>query len=430
MEIVSLGRVGGMPAATPGGPWWSVLHEWLAWSNPYYLVLAPYDQPGRAGAMTYVGFLTVSLLLSAVLLGLATARVRHVAMSQAGRPAAGGRRRRFRPFRRASRPWLPGPSLDANPVAWREWHRARSSRMMWVAWGIYAALGLLWVFLAAWPSPPMLRSQNVGTMNAIQVGLGLLLLSIGAATSLAEERARGSLDLLLSTPMPTSAILAGKWWGSFRRVLWVAVWPAATTAFVVHDDGSWIVYLLLLALVLAHGAAITSLGLAIATWVGRLGRAVACCVTAYIGLVIGWVVLVIALFRGSGDVFVLGLIMGDPPYGMLFLLTGAGRGGMRLAGGFDFPGTIFWGLFWVAAYIGAAVLLFRATLATFDDCLGRIPDDGARPPSPLLGRSSLSSAELLALVPSSSEDFEEDPEAGDGRQVGQALQPDAPPPSG
>ena len=33
-------------------------------------------------------------------------------------------------------------------------------------------------------------------MNGLQVGAGLLLLSVTAATSLAEERARGSLDLL------------------------------------------------------------------------------------------------------------------------------------------------------------------------------------------------------------------------------------------
>ena len=39
---------------------------------------------------------------------------------------------------------------------------------------------------------------------------------------------------------------------------------------------------LLLGLVLAYGAAITSLGLAAATWVRRLGRAVALCVTSYV----------------------------------------------------------------------------------------------------------------------------------------------------
>ena len=46
-------------------------------------------------------------------------------------------------------------------------------------------------------------------MNVVQVTVGLLLVSVGAATSLAEERVRGSLDVLLTTPMSTRSILAG-----------------------------------------------------------------------------------------------------------------------------------------------------------------------------------------------------------------------------
>ena len=100
--------------------------------------------------------------------------------------------------------------------------------MMRVAWGLYAAFGLLWVYGAARPGRPRpMGDEVIGLMNGFQVSVGLLLLSVGAAASLAEERARGSLDVLLSTPMSTSSILAGKWWGSFRRVFSVAIWPAA-----------------------------------------------------------------------------------------------------------------------------------------------------------------------------------------------------------
>ena len=70
----------------------------------------------------------------------------------------------------------------------------------------------------AFERPRPMRDEVVGLMNGFQVAVGLLLLSVGAATSLAEERVRGSLDVLLSTPMSTRSILAGKWWGSFRRV--------------------------------------------------------------------------------------------------------------------------------------------------------------------------------------------------------------------
>ena len=95
----------------------------------------------------------------------------------------------------------------------------------------------------------------------VQVTIGLFLLSAGAATSLAEERVRGSLDVLLSTPMLTRSILAGKWWGSFRPVLNVVIWPAATSPVLLAEGGSWMSYLALLGLVLAFGAAIASLGL-------------------------------------------------------------------------------------------------------------------------------------------------------------------------
>jgi hypothetical protein len=98
---------------------------------------------------------------------------------------------------------------------------------------------------------------------------------------------------------------------------------------------------------------------------------------------------------------------------MLLLSFGVRMEGIRIGGGFGYTETILWGFIWVAAYIGAAVFLYRVTLATFDGCLGRIPDDGARPRSRLLGKSSLSTAELLALVPSSSEEFEEDPDGED-----------------
>ena len=56
--------------------------------------------------------------------------------------------------------------------------------------------------------------------------IGLLLLSVDSATSLAEERARGSLDVLMTTPLSTRSIVWAKWRGAYRRVLSLAVLPA------------------------------------------------------------------------------------------------------------------------------------------------------------------------------------------------------------
>src|SRR5262249_51907842 len=111
------------PAAVPvgRGPW-----LWFWWTNPYSLVYAPYTFPGQIGVAAYLGFLAVCLCLSGALAGLATRRIRGVALAEAGRGAAAPPRSRFaiRSHAPARLPRLLAPSLDGNPVLWREWHRA------------------------------------------------------------------------------------------------------------------------------------------------------------------------------------------------------------------------------------------------------------------------------------------------------------------
>ena len=60
-----------------------------------------------------------------------------------------------------------------------------------------------------------------------------MIMSSLAPTSLAEERVRGSLDVLMTTPLSTRSILWGKWLGTYRVVLWLAVLPAVR----VRDRG-------------------------------------------------------------------------------------------------------------------------------------------------------------------------------------------------
>ena len=103
--------------------------------------------------------------------------------------------------------------------------------------------------------------------------------------------------------MSTRSILAGKWWGTFRQVARVLFWPAVLSARLLFAGGSLSSYLSLIAVILSYGAVITSLGLALATWVSRLGRAVALCVTAYVGFSIGWTILfaLTGPVRAGGD---------------------------------------------------------------------------------------------------------------------------------
>ena len=391
LEIAYEVTMGPPPPAAGGASLWTFLHDCAVWSNPYVLAMAPYHTPGKAGMGTYAGFLAGCLATSAVLTGLATARIRGVALNQAGRPAgrSGWRALRLLRLLLGWLPGLPGPPLALNPVAWREWHRTRPSLMMRVAWGLYAALGLFWLWVAWVPtSGPLL--DRVAIANMVQVTIGLFLLSAGAATGLAEERARGSLDVLLSTPMATRSILAGKWWGSFRRVLNVAIWPAATSIVLLREGGSWWSYLVLLGLVFAYGAAISSLGLALATWVSRLGRAVALCITIHVAWMVGWP-FAVAFLVGTPAMRYIGMMIGDPPAGMLFGTFAVLETNLpRPPGVSDLD--VSWSamIAWIVVISGFAAALFAATVATFDGCLGRV-SDGGRPPD-------LEPAEAAALV--------------------------------
>ena len=109
----------GIPAPGLIGP---TLWEWRKLSNPFYLVSAPYWDPGLVDLTTYSGFLATCVFLSGMFAAFATLRIRKAASNPAGRPvaAARGRPRRSpaRPWRRIWFPSLPGPSLDGNPVLW------------------------------------------------------------------------------------------------------------------------------------------------------------------------------------------------------------------------------------------------------------------------------------------------------------------------
>src|SRR5262249_37684373 len=135
---------------------------------------------------------------------------------------------------------LPSPSIDGDPVLWREWHRRRPSRWsvaVWGLFGVFASGFSLWAIVEALAGAgPSRRDMGAGVGGG-QVSAGLLLLSISAAPSLAEERQRGSLDVLLATPLSTRSIVLGKWRGAFRGVAPLAVWPVLIAAALARHTG-------------------------------------------------------------------------------------------------------------------------------------------------------------------------------------------------
>ncbi len=251
--------------------------------NPFYLVWAPTLWSRNVSLFMYLAFLAGCLIISAILAGLATSRIRRVAQT----------RFNVRPTR-TRRPWfaartakprrflLPGPSLDGNPVFWREWYRSKPSRIMRLVWIAYWGMGIVFVVLAFGSVVSGNTNRDmIAIMNLFQVGVGLLLLAVSAATSLVEERVRGSLDILLSTPISTRSVVQGKWLGAFRTVPQLLFAPALTTFFLACESGRWFSYLNFLGLLLAFSALVVSLGLALATWQSRLERAVALCVAPW-----------------------------------------------------------------------------------------------------------------------------------------------------
>ncbi|AMV37876.1 ABC transporter permease [Planctomyces sp. SH-PL62] len=414
----------GLQATLPAAwraPWLPSIWDVLRY-NPIFLVLAAFggSPPVPVTFGTYATFLGMGLAASAALIGAAAWRVRAVVIRQLGRGERAAwslgrvdldRLGRWAPGTvrlglLVRRVW-PGPSLDRNPVLWRECRRRRPSRWSLAVWGIYVLLcGGFGLYAIVGMIGGNRWGRELGAVvNGLQVGAGLLLLSVSAATSLAEERQRGSLDVLMTTPLSTRAIVWGKWWGAFRAVPPLLVPPLVLATVLSSHTGRYWGVALMAALILAYGAAITSLGLALATWIPRMHHAVALTVGLYTSMSIAWIPLSLILFGEGPDDPGHGVAAGSPPMGVgAFSSVLAGKGAPR-----EFATQTLWTLFWTIAYGGVALALLLATLLTFNRCLGRIDgpstrdeDDFARDgetagpaevgPSPSCGPSSVDKA--------------------------------------
>ena len=396
--------------------------DWFQKLNPYQLAFAPYTQPGFVDALDFAIFIGAGLGLSAALLGLSIAGLRRSVIESSGRAERPDRRRTW-----IARIWpsLPGPTLDGNPVLWREWHRNRPSKLARRLWG--GMMLVTWA-LAAWGTAGMIDEGVSVRGNGLQFGLmlqllfGLLMVAATAPTALAEERTRGSLDVLLATPLSTSSIVLAKWWGAYRMVLVLAILPAFAAIFLasatldVPDVGRFrfptppvpltlgdrfAAATCVVADFLASGALIVSLGLALATWVKRLGRAVGASVILYFVLGIGWPIAVESLFTwyffrptaGSWTVrhqWIMQAVTAlSPIFGPIASLSSLG--------GFSFePRGWFWAGLGIAVLVkaSAAAALLWLTYWTFDRCLGRVVELRAEgpPPAPLPMSSAVAPA--------------------------------------
>lgn len=214
---------------------------WVTPLNPFLALRSQLDSNayrpwelavGEAGWITRqwlgnpLGVMSVgALVASALLLGMATLRVRLV-----GSRAEASTGVMARMLRRVNKVGERAPRrVWHNPVAWREASlrlatpAARTARWALFAAGVLAAVAVLGAHRVG-------AMQTMGARVALaalvisEAVLALLVAISASATSVSREREDGSLDILLTTPIQPGPYLAGK-----LRGLIVVLWPAIAT---------------------------------------------------------------------------------------------------------------------------------------------------------------------------------------------------------
>ena len=112
-------------------------------------------------------------------------------------------------------------------IARHEWRRIFASPLAWACLGIVQLIAgiVFWLLLAEFSSLGQ-NNNSVGVAEFIGGGLFgfcsiifLMVVPLLAMRSFAEERAQGSLELLLASPAPLSALVLGKFFGLLAFLL-------------------------------------------------------------------------------------------------------------------------------------------------------------------------------------------------------------------
>jgi ABC-type transport system involved in multi-copper enzyme maturation permease subunit len=398
---------GGMAPFSRGGT--DSFRWWVEMTNPVLAALATYTDDDATRWIQPLAFLAVTLGLSGLLLMSAIRQVRRVVINQANRAVK--RQKADAPIRILD--YLPGPPLDGNPILWREWHRKRPTRWTGRFWTLYAVLSLLasgFVIFVYFTNPVSRDSLDLAAfVNGVEVAIGLLLLTISATSSLAEERDRGSLDVIMTTPLSTASILRGKWCGTFAMVPRLAILPLWVSSGLALVTGQFLAPCALLGLILAYSAFITSLGLALAIWVPRLGRAIGTGIALVLVLMTtlwlahGYMMRIngpsddtgaYAIFSPNGTVVFYRtpfqrerpdwdwLMLANPYVGASEITLWSGRGvrfpwmgqeppvyALKTNDGYG------WVLVWIAILAGLSLWLLLASIASFDRLFDRMTTD-------------------------------------------------------
>jgi ABC-type Na+ efflux pump permease subunit len=264
---------------------------------------------------------------------------------------------------------------------------------------LVGSIALVTTIPALWDSIHLIRNglgamgPRFGAVGAmLQMILGLLLLAASAPMSLSEERQRGSLDVLLATPLSTRSIVLGKWLGAFRLVPLLVICPTLIAfAMGICDVSGWLAkippaarinydtiplggrlaaIMLVPFTLLAHGAATTSVGMALATWVKRQSRAVALGVGLFVMSAIAWPIFVNVIFRtpSGGDSFGARIAVLSPILAVTDILD------LLYARFNQHRKIVFWIVLWNCVVTLLAAAVFEFTVRTFNKKFERMPE--------------------------------------------------------
>jgi ABC-type transport system involved in multi-copper enzyme maturation permease subunit len=278
--------------------------------NPFWLALAPYYRPATARLEEPSLFLVASALIGFLLTAFSIVKLnRFCARGMQTKT----RRRSFR-----KEPWqarILRPLLDRNPVVWLDLRSGTGRPLVIRLFCGAVIIGLMGLVTYENYGSGNWNRTDVALANSIQICLGLLLVSISAASRFGEDRANGTLGTLLVTPLSSRSIVLGKWLGAFRWVPWLAIFPCAAFFFVSDMRANTVDILLIFMLILAYGSAMTSVGLCLVTAIPNVSRAVGTTVGIFVFYCVGTWMLANFSPYVFGQVF--GLVLVLSPIGLM-----------------------------------------------------------------------------------------------------------------